>query len=127
MRAQGVIRDRHDPGPSGETDVLSLGPGILIGDVTLSRSIFEEYGLLIGIGFGGDRIVIDDQFGAGGTGLEEIHFDDTTVLAESFIRTQLTTSTSGNDAIEGVFIDDALAAGRERHHHRHRRYHRHNI
>ena len=79
--------------------------------MTLSRSDFEDYDLLIEIGLGGDRILVDDQFGAAGLGLEEIHFDDTTVWTEADMRTALTASTAGDDTLTGSFDDDALAGG----------------
>ncbi|ATN37740.1 hypothetical protein ACO34A_28670 (plasmid) [Rhizobium sp. ACO-34A] len=97
-----VIEDWAD---SGSTDVLELGDLIVPESVYIDRGTEDFWDIFLDFG-GGNSVTIKGGFIGGGTVIEEVRFDDSTMWTVDDIR-QLyldQISTEGDDAISG-FID----------------------
>lgn len=99
----------RDNGSVSDVDELVLGPGISLGNVTVSQA---DGGLdLVLTIAGGDSIVLDDQSVVAGGGVDKVRFADGTVWDRAALLARATQPTSGDDTFYGDFAPNTLSGG----------------
>jgi len=102
----------NDWGNPAETDVLQLGPGLTAANVQVQRGSVSIWDMVLVFG-GGDQITVEGHFGNNLQFIEEVQFDGGPIWTEQDLRLEYLSqhSTSGNDTINGFFVDDVIDAG----------------
>lgn len=97
--------------PSG-ADQLVFGADILAGDVSIERDPASVWDMILNLG-NGDSVTVLGHFGDATQAVEEVRFENGTSWTWEDTR-QLyfeQNNTSGNDIVEGFFIDDVISTG----------------
>ncbi len=104
-----LINDWGDP---ADNDALHLGAGLLSTNVAVERGSASIWDMVLDFG-AGDQITAQGHFGSNMQFIEQVKFADGTVWSEEDLRlTYLSQhSTSGDDTIDGFFVDDVIDAG----------------
>ncbi len=108
-------RDRiFDSGLTSDVDRITFGAGITIADLRVSQDVFTGENLILSIAGTDDAItIIGQDDGSDATGIEEVAFDDGTVLTYADLRQKYAeqAATSGHDRIYGFAENDDLTGG----------------
>ena len=97
-------------GTAGKLDVIQLGDGVLISDVTLKR---DSNDLVLTINGTSDSLRVNSYFtndATYGYQVEQIRFADGTTWDINTVKTKALTATSENDTLYGYAIADNLSA-----------------
>ena len=95
---------------SNRVDVLELGAGISVADVTITRGYGDS--LVIKVDGTSDQITVTNYFDDDATGayrLDEIRFADGTIWDITAVKALVQVPTSGDDTIFGYAINDDLS------------------
>lgn len=85
-------------GGATPVDVLEFLPGVTVADVNVSKTGTSLFLRLAG---GSERVEILNYFSGDGSGIEEVHFADSTVWDRAFIDSLFITGSTGNDTLNG--------------------------
>ncbi|MXO65948.1 calcium-binding protein [Altericroceibacterium endophyticum] len=118
-----IAQGKHE----GGTDILQLGAGIAPSDVIVTHQVADSRNVLIRFVGNDGSILLEDQTGDGGFGIEEVHFADGTVWDKAAIKSHVIvrdadivgtnisealTGTSGANQIYGFNGNDTLTGGK---------------
>ena len=109
--------DGHDTIIEGidiaSTDTLKLGAGILTSDLIIEASSANSNDIIVRIRGTDDIIILKNQLGSTGFGIERILFDNGAIWTRAnIIATEISSqSTAGNDSIFGNSLDNVITGG----------------
>jgi Ca2+-binding RTX toxin-like protein len=96
--------DRGD----NKTDIVKFIDGIRPEEIIFSRVGRDGEHLVMNIGEGGDKVIVNYFFSDAGYQIDEVHFDDGTVWTKQTLKRLVLTGGDGDDWIAGYDSDDEL-------------------